>query len=71
MHTRHEVGDEIVAEIVALVGRAPEVAGQWVHGESDAVSQPACEHSPIPALGVEQPPIAALGTADAVILVDP
>src|SRR5713101_9532068 len=52
-HARNEVGDEIVAEIVALVGRAPEVAGQLVHGEPDAVSQPAREHSLIPALRVK------------------
>src|SRR6266852_5421025 len=52
-HTRNEVGDEIVAEIVALVGRAPEIARQRVHGEPDAVSQPACEHPPIPALRVK------------------
>src|SRR5260370_18830766 len=54
MYTRDEVGDEIVAEVVALVGRAPEVAGQRVHGESNAVSQPACEHSPISALRVAE-----------------
>src|SRR5215469_9093264 len=52
-HTRNEVGDEIVAEIVALVGRAPEVAGQRVHGEANAISQPTCEHPPIPTLRVE------------------
>src|SRR5215471_13175567 len=52
-HTRNEIGDEIIAEIVALVGRAPEVARQRVHGEPNAVSQPTCEHSPIPARRVE------------------
>src|SRR5262249_35463535 len=52
-HARNEVGDEIVAEIIALVSRAPEVARQRVHGEPNAVSQPTCEHSPIPARRVE------------------
>src|SRR5262245_7652205 len=52
-HARNEVGHEIVAEIVALVGRAPEIARQRVHGEPDTVSQPAREYSPIPARRVE------------------
>src|SRR5215468_8984642 len=60
-HARNEVGDEIVAEIVALVGRAPEVARQRVHGEPNAVSQPTCEHSLIPARRVEHEHGRAIG----------
>src|SRR5437660_10601039 len=60
-HTRNEVGDEIIAEAVALVGRAIQVPRQRVHGESDAVSQPACEYSPIPALRVEHEHGRAIG----------
>src|SRR5258708_25542014 len=60
-HTRNEVGDEIIAEAVALVGRAIQVPRQRVHGESDAVSQPACEYSPIPALWVEHDHGRAIG----------
>jgi hypothetical protein len=52
-HARNEVGDEIVAEAIALVGRAPDIAGQWVHGESNAVSQSAREHSSIAALRIK------------------
>src|SRR5262245_11382872 len=60
-HTRNEVGYEVVAEIVALVVRAPQVSRQWVHGEPNAVSQPACEHSPIPARRVEHEDGRAIG----------
>src|SRR5262249_59969228 len=60
-HTRNEVWHEIVAEIIALVGRAPEVARQRVHGEPNAVSQPTCEHSPIPARRVEHEHGRAIG----------
>src|SRR5262245_65065839 len=60
-HTRNEVGHEIVAEIVALIGRAPEVARQRVHGKANAVSQPACGHSPITALRVEHEDSRAIG----------
>src|SRR2546423_6415740 len=44
-HARHEVGHKIVAETVALVGRAPEIAALRVHGEPHAVAQPAGEHA--------------------------
>src|SRR5215831_13577151 len=60
-HTRNEVGDQIVAEIIALVGRAPEIARQRVHSEPNAVSQPTCEHSPIPARPVEHKHGRAIG----------
>src|SRR5262249_7532821 len=60
-HTRNEVGDEIVAEIVALVRRAPDIAGQWVHGKPNAISQPACVHPPIPAPRVEDEHGRAIG----------
>src|SRR5262249_53711411 len=60
-YTRNEVGHEIIAEIVALIGRAPEVARQRVHGEPNAVSQPTCEHSPIPARWVEHEHGRAIG----------
>src|SRR4051812_10012105 len=52
-HPRNKVGNEIVAKTVALVGRAPEVASHRVYGEADAISHPACEHSPILALRVK------------------
>jgi hypothetical protein len=52
-HARHEIGHEIVAEIVALVGRAPEVAVLRVHGKAHTVAQPAGEYAPIAALGIE------------------
>src|SRR5262249_8557842 len=52
-YARDEVGNEIVTQIVARVGRAPEIARHRMHGEANAVSQPTCEYSPIPALGIE------------------
>src|SRR5262249_37320290 len=60
-HARNEVGDEIVAEIVALVGRAPAVARQRVPGDPAAVSPPACEPSPIPARRIEHEDSRAIG----------
>src|SRR6516165_4092857 len=58
-HARDEVG----AEIVALVGRASEIAGHRMHGEANAVSQTACEYSPIPALRIEHEHGRAIGLA--------
>ena len=37
-HARDVVGDEIIAQVVALVGRAPEVAAARVHGQAHAVA---------------------------------
>src|SRR5229473_614987 len=46
-HARDEVRDEVVAKIVALVGRAPEVARLRMHGEPDAPPRPcaACQRA--------------------------
>src|SRR5215831_12268704 len=62
-HARDEVGNEIVAQIVALVGRAPEITGHRMHREANAVSQPAGEYSPISALRIEHEYRRAIGLA--------
>src|SRR5262249_18026140 len=62
-HARDEVGDESGAEIVAVVERAPGIAGDRMHGEANAVSQTACEYSSIPGLRIEHEHGRAIGLA--------
>ena len=38
-HSGHKIGHKVVAEAVALVDRAPELAGPRLHRHSDAVAQ--------------------------------
>src|SRR5215471_19087144 len=42
-HPRYIVGRQIVTEAVALIDRAPEVAGRGLHRHADTVAQPRCE----------------------------
>src|SRR5712691_5325703 len=60
-HARDKVGHEVVAERVALVGRAPEIASQRVYGETHAVAKPACEHALASASGIERQHRGAIG----------
>src|SRR5258708_31408147 len=60
-YERDEVRDEVVAKIVALVGRAPDVARLRMHGEPDAVPQPGGEHAPISSARIEDEHSRAIG----------
>src|SRR5260370_42568669 len=70
-HARDEVRDEVVAKIVALVGRAPDVARLRMHAEPAAVPQPGGDHAPISSVRIEDEHSRALavrapGAADTV-----
>src|SRR5205085_1064078 len=52
-HARDVVGRQIVAEPVALVGRAPQVAGGRMHREAGAVADASGENLLVLALGIE------------------
>src|SRR5262249_49443604 len=52
-HPRDVVGDEIVAEPVALVDRAPEIAGLRMNAEPHAVAQPAGKHAAVLPVRIE------------------
>ncbi len=58
-HPRDVIGRQIVAEPVALVGRAPEIAGLRLDGEADAVAQAGGEAAPIAAAGIENENVGA------------
>src|SRR4029079_7313465 len=52
-HTRLVVRNEIVAEASALIGRAPKLSREWMHGKANAVSDAGCVCPPVAAIGVE------------------
>src|SRR5215471_16193504 len=61
MHARNKIGNKIVAELVALVDRTPDIAGLGMRGESNTITDSACVDPSIPATGVEHEYGCAIG----------
>src|SRR6266702_7087475 len=60
-HAGDVVGREIIAEAIALVGRAPKLAGHRVHRHADAIADAGCESSLALALRIEDEHVGAVG----------
>src|ERR1019366_10753195 len=62
-HARDVIGRQIVAEPVALVGRAPQIAGGGIDREADAIADAGRENAPALALRIEHQHVGALALA--------
>ena len=60
-HPGDVIGRQVVAETVALVGRAPQIAGGRVHGDADAVADAGREHLLVFSLRIEHEDAGAVG----------